>query len=84
MKESAGDSPSVKLLGDLKILASDMSAVPSLKIRGMVERANKCPDQTSVQLLETLENAGLIDGRKGAGVTLSLYRNIYGFNSAAG
>ena len=46
-------------------MTGDLSAIPSLNIKTLLDKARKCPEQTSIQLQENLENAGLVDKLKG-------------------
>ena len=43
----------------------DMTSIPSMTVLKLIEKARQCPNQTSVQLQETLENAGIINPKKG-------------------
>ena len=43
----------------------DMSSIPSMTVLKLIDKARQCPHQTSVQLQETLENAGIINPKKG-------------------
>ena len=46
-------------------MESDLSAITSLSVIKLIEKAKNCPSQSSVQLNETLQNAGLIDCTEG-------------------
>ena len=43
----------------------DMTSIPSMTVLSIIDKARNCPEQTSVQLKETLENAGIIHPKKG-------------------
>jgi predicted nucleic acid-binding Zn ribbon protein len=43
----------------------DLDSVPSVNLRSLIEQAQRCPNQTSAELKDTLVRAGLIN--KGAG-----------------
>ena len=49
----------------------DMTSIPSMTVLKLIEKARQCPNQTSVQLQETLENAGIINPKKGREFHLS-------------
>lgn len=46
-------------------MESDLSAITSLSVIKLIDKAKNCPSQSSVQLNETLQNAGLIDCTEG-------------------
>lgn len=46
-------------------MSNDLSVIPSLTVRAVIDKAINCPGQTSVQLKETLINSGLIQFDKG-------------------
>jgi hypothetical protein len=50
----------VKERGEVEALTGDMTAIPSMTIERLLDKAKNSPNLSSVQLQEALENAGLV------------------------
>jgi hypothetical protein len=65
----------VKERGEVEAMTGDMTAIPSMTIERLLDKAKNCPNLSSVQLQESLENAGLVHyeiGRKALFLLLQL------------
>jgi hypothetical protein len=75
----------VKERGEVEAMTGDMTAIPSMTVERLLDKAKNCPNLSSVQLQEALESAGLVHyeiGKQGGqGRAVAIFLNLIEWSS---